>query len=283
MSAVKKLVGDVTGANQAAKAARTAADAQKDAAERGIRVLQEGQATARQDYQPYVDVGKQGLEGLGSLVNDPNAQLKFIEENPFFKSLADTASRTLFANQAARGKVGSGETANELQTQLLNLGTSLVDRTIGSKFDLANLGYNATAGQANAALGTATGVADLKTQQGNASAAGIISAQNAINKGRGDFMNAVGSAAGGAAGTDKTGAAGAGAGLAKLFACDINLKTDIKKVGALDNGLPLYLFRYKGDDKLHINVMAQDVEKVKPEAVIEIDGFKYVNLEEACH
>jgi hypothetical protein len=45
----------------------------------------------------------------------------------------------------------------------------------------------------------------------------------------------------------------------------------------MDNGLPLYTYRYKGKPDLHMGVMAQDVEKVKPEAVVEINGIKHVN------
>jgi hypothetical protein len=58
---------------------------------------------------------------------------------------------------------------------------------------------------------------------------------------------------------------------------DINIKTDITRISKLNNGLPVYLFRYKGKKELSIGVMAQDVEKVMPEAVIEVNGVKAVN------
>jgi len=44
----------------------------------------------------------------------------------------------------------------------------------------------------------------------------------------------------------------------------------------LDNGLPVYLFNYKGDTTPQIGLMAQDVEKVNKDAVTEIDGIKHV-------
>lgn len=50
-------------------------------------------------------------------------------------------------------------------------------------------------------------------------------------------------------------------------ASDIRLKTDIEKVGVAANGLPLYNFRYVGDDTLYRGVMAQDVLAVRPDAV----------------
>ena len=58
---------------------------------------------------------------------------------------------------------------------------------------------------------------------------------------------------------------------------DRRVKTDIKRVGSLDNGLPVYLYRYKGQSTPEIGLMAQDVERVNPSAVIEISGIKAVN------
>jgi hypothetical protein len=58
---------------------------------------------------------------------------------------------------------------------------------------------------------------------------------------------------------------------------DRRLKTDIKRVGTTDAGLPVYTYKYKGDNTTQMGVMAQDVEKVNPEAVAEFGGFKAVN------
>ena len=39
------------------------------------------------------------------------------------------------------------------------------------------------------------------------------------------------------------------------------------------NGLKVYKYRYKDGGPIHIGVMAQDVKKVKPDAVVEkVDG-----------
>lgn len=51
------------------------------------------------------------------------------------------------------------------------------------------------------------------------------------------------------------------------FFSDERLKEDIHRVGETDDGLPIYSFRYKGDKKTQIGLIAQDVEKKKPEAV----------------
>lgn len=73
----------------------------------------------------------------------------------------------------------------------------------------------------------------------------------------------------------------AGAGLFSAFS-DERLKTDIKRVGKTDAGLPVYTYRYKGelgdiDPGLHMGVMAQEAEKKFPKAVKEYGGYKVVD------
>ena len=65
---------------------------------------------------------------------------------------------------------------------------------------------------------------------------------------------------------------------------DIRTKENIKYLGQLTNGLPFYEFEYKPEFKAEagegkfVGVMAQDVEKVQPKAVItRPDGYKMVN------
>ena len=49
---------------------------------------------------------------------------------------------------------------------------------------------------------------------------------------------------------------------------DRRLKTNIKKIGKLDNNLPIYSYRYKSGGPKEIGVMAQDLEKKNPQAVV---------------
>jgi len=59
---------------------------------------------------------------------------------------------------------------------------------------------------------------------------------------------------------------------------DIRLKSDIEQVGVAANGLPLYNFRYFWSDAVYQGVMAQDVLKVCPEAVVTTaTGFMAVD------
>ena len=70
------------------------------------------------------------------------------------------------------------------------------------------------------------------------------------------------------------------AGISKFS--DIRVKENIERVGThYRNGLPIYEFNYiHVPDKRYRGVMAQDVEKVYPEAVVEMhDGIKAVNYD----
>ena len=65
------------------------------------------------------------------------------------------------------------------------------------------------------------------------------------------------------------------------FASDITLKENIEQVGKSSSGIPIYHFEYKnknfGEGRFE-GVMAQDLELIKPEAIITADeGYKMVN------
>ena len=61
------------------------------------------------------------------------------------------------------------------------------------------------------------------------------------------------------------------------FLSDRRLKRDIERVGALPNGLNVYTFRYLWDDQPFIGLMADEVQKVIPEAVSKIGDYLAVD------
>jgi hypothetical protein len=69
-----------------------------------------------------------------------------------------------------------------------------------------------------------------------------------------------------------------GVGLAAGLLSDRRAKEDIELVGK-ENGYNIYEFNYKGKEGRYRGVMAQEVEKIKPEAVIEVNGVKTVNYD----
>lgn len=69
-----------------------------------------------------------------------------------------------------------------------------------------------------------------------------------------------------------------GAAAAPWLLSDERTKTDIKKIGSMGQGLPLYSYRYKGTDSPQVGVLAQEAQKVAPEAVKRgDDGYLRVN------
>lgn len=76
--------------------------------------------------------------------------------------------------------------------------------------------------------------------------------------------------------------AGSGLQAATMKFSDERLKEDVEKVGELDNGLPVYSYRYKAGGPKEIGLIAQDVEKKIPDAVMgDIFGRKMVDYGKA--
>jgi hypothetical protein len=54
---------------------------------------------------------------------------------------------------------------------------------------------------------------------------------------------------------------------------DVRLKTDITPTGdATQNGVPIYTYRYIGDKQKYRGVMAQDVQRIQPDAVVQTES-----------
>lgn len=170
-------------AKEGASAARHAAGAQNVAALNAIEAQDQATAQIRADLQPYRDAGAATAPGLTKLVNDPNEQAAFIQNNPFYQSLAKDATDKLFANQAAKGKLGSGGTAEALQNSLLLLGNDLLTQDVARKQTLVNTGQTSAAQSGVLTQTGAQNITNLKTGQGDVQAAGIIGAQNQITAG----------------------------------------------------------------------------------------------------
>jgi hypothetical protein len=58
---------------------------------------------------------------------------------------------------------------------------------------------------------------------------------------------------------------------------DRRLKTNIKQIGTAANGLNVYSYNYIWGGPTQLGYMADEVEKIAPDAVGERDGYKTVN------
>jgi hypothetical protein len=132
--------------------------------------------------------------------------------------------------------------------------------------DVMGATYNSYAGQMNA----------YNQQLANQSAMqqGLMGGLFGLGSaGLGAYLGGAGAAAGGAAAPLVMGGA---------LLSDRRTKENIVKVGKLDNGLNVYSFNYIGQNITQIGLMADEVEKVNPKAVLTMpNGIKAVYYDKA--
>lgn len=225
--------------------------------------------------QPQLDRARSQLEQRLADQGIPMGSPAYQEEmNRFEQSQADQL------NQLSLESVLAGRAE---QDRLARLALAQQGQQFNVQSGLTSLENQARAGQFGE-IGTLFGLTQPFQQYStpNVDAAGIINQGYANQLGR---YNAQTSAQAG-----NLGALGslAGAGLSAasnpaslfgytLWGSDKELKENIKPIGT-ENGFNIYEFNYKGDDTKFIGVMAQEVQEVKPEAVMkDSEGYLMVD------
>lgn len=140
-------------------------DAAKEAAQIQAGAVDKAIAT----QAPYNELGTNAAAQIQQIQKDPGG---YVQNNPFYKSLADDAQQRLLANQASKGKVASGGTADALQTSLLNLGNGLVQQQVGTLQNQVNSGQTA-----------ASNTSGLQTDKGAVQGGGVVGSANALQTG----------------------------------------------------------------------------------------------------
>ncbi len=175
-------------------------------------------------------------------------------------------------------------------TQYLN---QIGQPTTGSTSTTSPYFQNQTANALGAATGGLGLYNGLNTATGGSLGSGLgglfglgaaaPSATGALTGGAGLYGGLGGAEALGGGGAAAGGADAAIASVLSAFGLisDRRLKTDIEPVGRLDNGLTVYRFRYRNAPAtVHIGLMADEVERVHPDAVRSMPGgFKMVNYD----
>jgi len=162
-------------------------------------------------------------------------------------------------DSAALGRGLPGNQATSTGLALQGIGGAQNSALIPSNLaaqqsQLSNQGASAVAGMYGQ-MGQ-LGVQNYNAQLGAWSAANQASA--AESAGFGSFMGSIGAAA------------------INQWS-DRRLKTDIVKLGELPDNIGVYAFTYIRNGKRDVGVMADEVEKVYPDAVTEVRGFKMVD------
>lgn len=203
-----------------------------------------------------------------------NSMLDTLRKYPGYQFAVQEGQNALDRSAASRGLLLSGGQLKDTQ----NYGQGMADQLFGTYYNqlsgIANTGENAAAGAGNAGANAAAGVAQSQLAGGQAAASGTAGAVNQIGSvlGNASLMAQLGGS--GAAAPTAAGMADLGS----LAMSDRRLKTDIRAVGKLDSGLRVYSYRFKGSMLPQIGVMADEVERVAPHAVVTMpSGYKAVN------
>ena len=85
---------------------------------------------------------------------------------------------------------------------------------------------------------------------------------------------------GGGGGFMGGGGGGMGGGGGGGMMSDVRAKHGVVLLGRMENGLGFYRFSYNGSEKAYVGVMAQEVQSVAPDAVMQgADGYLRVNYD----
>jgi len=176
----------------AAYAADKASAIQVKQADKALKAQIAASKQIRDDLAPYRDIGEQANPLLMGAINDPSER---VLSNPFFQAMAADQEQRLMSSAAARGKLGSGGTNDDLQRNLLLLGNQFAQQDIGNLTNLSTIGQNSAALTGSQTQQGTNNLTNIMGQAGNAQAAGIIGASNAQQQGTSNAMNLIGTAA----------------------------------------------------------------------------------------
>jgi len=299
------LLGGIMSGNAATDAANTQAQA---GAAAQAALLGVGKDVSKL-YQPYQDVGAQGLTNLsdmaksGYLTNQfNNADLNANIAPNYAFQLGQGEGANLAQANATGGLVGGnamkglqdytqGYASNAYQNAFNNYNAQRTN-IYNANSGVAGLGANAVTGSANAQLGVGTQISNITQGIGNAEAAGTIGAANAY----GGAITGAGNAGAlygllnnqsnittpsytpstSIMGDQQFNQPSPGGGMDFSQYSDRRLKTNIVKIGEYLNGLNKYSWTYLWGENA-TGAMADEVEKLIPEAIGIRLGYKTVN------
>jgi hypothetical protein len=281
------VIGGAISSNSAKKAANTQSDAAKQAA-----------ATYQQGVQPYIDAGKTGINNMAASVapgglatqrfsmadatNSPAEQHALQQGEQAIQNSA-AAKGGLINSNVMQGLTEFGQKNAALyQGQAFDQWKQQQQMELGANQNLANVGVNA-------ATGNATTQANAVNAAGGAQAGGQIGQGNAMTNTMGQlgdilgqsdlFKPAIATVPPVSMGSDPNGYQGTQNNPSAFVPSDERLKEDISHVGMTHDGLPIYTFRMRGSGgPKQMGVMAQDVEKMQPQAAARgSHGYRMVD------
>lgn len=168
-----------------ASAARRAAAAQTDSANRQLAVQERMHEQSRADLAPYRESGIPATNalnyylGVGGRPTDTN--FVGFEQTPGFQFAMDEGLGAVEASAAARGGLYSGAAMEALQQRGMGLARQEFGNYLSRLEGTATRGQNAAAQSATVNTNTASMQTNALGQMANAQSAGIVGQANALN------------------------------------------------------------------------------------------------------
>ena len=255
-------------------------------------------ANAAQPALQYVEQGytpqgfQQGVQGymnpfLSNAMGTTAAQMNNVNQQQQQQMIGSAIGQGAFGGDRANIGLGNlenqqnlaeGQTLGQMASQGFQNAAQNYQTGLGQIGNFAVQGQQAGLQGAQAMMGAGT-LAQQTEQAGKSALYNQFQQQQAYPFQVSQFLANIAEGTGALSGSTTT-----QTGPQSWFGSDVRLKHDIKRVGTAKNGLPIYTFKYKGDnaEQTHVGYMAQDVEKVHPEAVAKDQhGIRYVNYDKA--
>lgn len=242
-----------------------------------IGALNTNYTSALQPYLTNYGTATGGVDALKNLLGlngqaGSDAAMKALQATPGFQFAKDQGNSAINAYEAATGKTASGNQLLDLSKFNQGLAGTTYQNAVSNLMPFLDASKTAAGGIAN----TYTGLGNATAGQYNTLANLDYTAATGIGN-----ANANASLAQNQANQNQFNALTSAATLAASIFSDPRLKEDIEPVGKLYDGQDIYKYRYLGDPKWHIGLMADEVEAINPDAVVEVAGFKAVNYDKA--
>lgn len=274
----------ITNYGDQAKATKQAANQQLASTNAQIAYQEGAERRATERLQPFVSLGTANIAGLQGLLT-PQGQMDYLQSNPMFQAAVQNAADQTKAAAASSGKFGSGGLVNQLFQNYLGQGEQFIGNQFNRLTNTVGMGQASAAGQAANSLNAANNITGILGNQGDIRAAGTMAGQNIQNQALGGGLSLLGgSYLGSIGGGQALGGMASGSGLqnallgAMAFS-DRRLKRDIAEISQDDIG-GVYKFRYVDSGQWYIGRMADELQKTRPDAVIEHEsGYLMVTPE----
>jgi hypothetical protein len=264
---------------------------------RSISALRGGARLQREQLDPFAEAGRGALSQQQALLglsgqSEQDAAFNAFSESPGQRFIRERAQKSLLRNSSAIGGIGGGN----IRSALVQQGAGFAAQDFGNQFnrlsDLRTSGQNAATNIGQGALTTGANIANTQFNAAQLTGAGAINTAARQGQFGQNFATNTGnlSIAGGQArasgifGQQQAAAQQQQqqqqlATTAASFFSDERLKEDIKIVGNDKNG-DIYNFKYLGSPIVYSGRIAQELQKLRPDAVsLHKSGYLQVTEE----